>query len=138
MFKKLICSLFLFAGSLCAQTVHTPTREGNNNWTGTQAYNPALNGVDILSSTRQTDTSPTGNFVNFKSLAGVTLFKIGIDGSITTSGAVAVQSLNGDLWIVPGTACPANTGFYSSMASAYAAASPGQTIHICGGWSETF
>jgi hypothetical protein len=49
----------------------------------TITVNPTSNGVDVISSTRQTDTSPVGNFVNFKSLAGVTLFKVDINGNVT-------------------------------------------------------
>jgi len=52
---------------------------------GTLALAPSANGVDIISGVRFTDSSPTGNFVNFKSAALSTLFKIDILGNMTAA-----------------------------------------------------
>ena len=72
---------------------NTPAVELNNTWTGTQTFNPLNNGVDILSGTRKTDTSPTGAFLNFKSLAGVSLFKVDINGNIITTGTISASNI---------------------------------------------
>jgi hypothetical protein len=58
------------------------------------------NGVDLLSLKRFTDTSPTGNFLNFKSAANASLWTVDINGSLTVgivpaariSGAVATAT----------------------------------------------
>lgn len=83
MLKRLLVTLLL-AGSLFAQTtVQTPTLQRNNTWTGTNSHNPTSNGVDVISATRATDIAPAGSFLNFKSLAGVSLFKVDINGNVT-------------------------------------------------------
>lgn len=46
---------------------------------------PTSNGVDILTLIRATDISPTGNFLNLKSFAGASLFRIDINGNIIAS-----------------------------------------------------
>lgn len=109
------------------------------------------NGIDIISATRATDSGPTGNFVNFKSLAGVTVFKIDISGNITAVGgafsgpvstgalistSVTAPNLNGDLWVGPGTNCPVNASFYSSLQACYTASIAGQFCHVCGNWTD--
>lgn len=94
--------------------------------------NPSSNGIDIFASTRQTDTSPSGNFINFKSLAGVTLFSVDINGNIASSGAITVKNVNGVLYV------GSSTGQFSSMAACYTAAASGQTCAVTPNWSETF
>ena len=42
----------------------------------------SANGTDMLSGSRATDTSPTGNFLNFKSLAGVSLWQVDVTGTL--------------------------------------------------------
>jgi hypothetical protein len=49
--------------------------------------NQGTNSTDALSGSRATDSSPTGNFINFKSLAGVTLFKVDVLGNIVATSA---------------------------------------------------
>jgi hypothetical protein len=55
----------------------------------------SANGTDMIPGQRFTDTSPTGNFLNFKTLAGVSLFSVDVLGvlhlaTITGSGSVTV------------------------------------------------
>lgn len=66
---------------------------GNCGFTGPITFVPSSNGVDIVTMTRKTDTLPTGNFINFKSLAGATLFKVGIDGSVTAGAGTFSGSI---------------------------------------------
>lgn len=49
--------------------------------------NQGTNGTDALSGSRATDSTPTGNFINFKSFAGTTLFKVDITGNIVAVSA---------------------------------------------------
>lgn len=73
----------LSAGSTSQQT--SPVNEAAK--AQSLAINPVANGVDVITSTRFTDTSPTGNFMNLKSLAGASLFKIDIAGNLMVPGA---------------------------------------------------
>ena len=60
------------------------------NITATQS----ANGADILSGSRATDTTPSGNFINFKSAAGASLFKVDVAGTITTPITGSTQCLH--------------------------------------------
>lgn len=51
--------------------------------------NQAANGDTVLTSTRATDTGPTGNFLDFKNAAGTTVFKVTIGGAISTGSWTA-------------------------------------------------
>lgn len=62
---------------------------GLNALNGPLTIAPTTNGIDILTIVRATDVSPSGNFVNFKSLAGSTLFKVDIAGNVVASGGGA-------------------------------------------------
>lgn len=57
--------------------------------------NPTANNQVVFSSTRFTDTSPTGDFIQFKSAAAADLFRVGITGAVTvgswTASVVAMQ-----------------------------------------------
>jgi hypothetical protein len=52
------------------------------------------NNLDGLTITRNTDTSPTGNFVNFKNAAGSSVWKVDITGSLA-AGTVPVARVSG-------------------------------------------
>lgn len=54
--------------------------------------NQGTNGTDALSGSRATDSSPSGNFINFKSFAGTTLFKVDILGNIVATGITATSA----------------------------------------------
>lgn len=56
--------------------------------------NQATNGDVAITSTRSTDTSPTGSFLLFKNAAGSTLFGIDITGSLS-AGTVPVARVSG-------------------------------------------
>lgn len=91
---------------------------GLNALNGPITIAPTSNGIDIFDLIRATDISPTGNFVNFKSLAGSTLFKVDINGNVTsgtvngatiTSGGINGAGItNGSLTLteVAAPACP--------------------------------
>lgn|GEM_PF-6831679 len=55
---------------------------------GNVTFNQGANGDTVLTATRATDSSPTGNFIDFKNAAGGSLFTIGINGRIS-NGAFA-------------------------------------------------
>ncbi len=54
--------------------------------------NQAANSDTVITSTRATDTTPTGKFIDFKNAAAATLFSVGIDGSIVTTGTITAGS----------------------------------------------
>lgn len=69
-------------------------------------FRQIANGDQILNLRRATDTSPTGNFINFENAAGTDLFTVDIAGSLT-AGTVPVARLSGTL---PASNFPALTG----------------------------
>lgn len=56
----------------------------------------SANGTDMLSGSRFTDTSPTGNFENFKSLAGASLWQVDVGGTLQ-AGSVPWARVSGVL-----------------------------------------
>lgn len=59
------------------------------------------NNIDGLTITRNTDTSPTGNFINLKNAAGTALWTVDITGSLT-AGSIPVARLSGVAAVVNG------------------------------------
>lgn len=56
----------------------------------------SANGTDMLSGSRFTDASPTGNFMNFKSLAGASLWQVDVTGTLQI-GSVPTTRLTGNV-----------------------------------------
>ena len=57
------------------------------------------NGVPIISAYRNTDSAPTGDFINYKTKAGTTLFRVDnsgnlLAGGIVTSGSQTITSIS--------------------------------------------
>lgn len=127
-----------FSGSTAQLTTDSATplqlRTGSNNGlflntNGTVGFNltsatngnvdlrQIANGDQILNLRRATDTSPTGNFINFENAAGTDLFTVDITGSLT-AGTVPVARLSGTL---PASNFPALTGDVTTTAGSVAA-----------------
>lgn len=106
-----------FSGSTAQLTTDSATplqlRTGSNNGlflntNGTIGFNltsapngnvdlrQIANGDQILNLRRATDTSPTGNFINFENAAGTDLFTVDIAGSLS-AGSVPTGRLTGTL-----------------------------------------
>jgi len=91
----------------------------------------SANGTDMVSGSRFTDTSPTGNFMNFKSLAGASLWQVDITGtlqagtvpfarfSVTAANIVSLFSgCSGTLFMAADGACHSSgTGTVTSFSA---------------------
>lgn len=62
-----------------------------------QTINQAANGNDAITTSRATDTSPTGNFLRFKNAGGTDVYKVDVLGN-ETSNSVSTGSVNGALY----------------------------------------
>ncbi len=127
-----------FSGSTAQLTTDSATplqlRTGSNNGlflntNGTIGFNltsapngnvdlrQIANGDQILNLRRATDTSPTGNFINFENAAGTDLFTVDIAGSLS-AGSVPTGRLTGTL---AAGQFPALTGDVTTTAGSVAA-----------------
>lgn len=83
------------AGALSDETGSGALMFGTSPTATNVTLNQAANGDTIITSTRATDTSPTGNFFNFKNAAGTTLAKIDITGALTVTGCTGCGGVTG-------------------------------------------
>lgn len=79
-------------------------------------FRQIANGDQIINLRRATDTSPTGNFINFENAAGTDLFTVDITGSLS-AGTVPTARLSGTL---AATNFPALTGDVTTSAGSVA------------------
>jgi len=85
---------------------------------GQYAMTPSANNIDAFSIKRFTDTSPTGNFQNFKSAAGSSLWQVDITGKLIAGSMDTARITTGNL---NAAQMPALTGDVTTSAGSVAA-----------------
>ncbi len=76
---------------------------GTTAWVGRLTLTQDANGNDVVAASRATDTSPSGNFENFKNAAGTSLWKVDITGSLQ-AGTIPGGRVSGGISGNAGTA----------------------------------
>jgi hypothetical protein len=60
--------------------------------TGVLTHNQLANGDELLFGKRFTDTTPTGNFIHYQTQAGTDIFKLDVNGNLSTLGGISTGS----------------------------------------------
>jgi hypothetical protein len=60
--------------------------------TGVLTHNQLANGNELLFGKRFTDTRPTGNFIHYQTQAGTDIFKLDVNGNLSTLGGISTGS----------------------------------------------
>lgn len=94
----------------------------------------SANGTDVIDASRFTDTTPTGNFLNFKSAAGSSLWNVDITGTLQ-AGAVPFARLTGAAPATVGTSIYSGNGSggFSDVTVGTGLSFTGGTLSAAGG-----
>jgi hypothetical protein len=60
--------------------------------TGVLTHNQLANGNELLFGKRFTDTTPTGNFIHYQTQASTDIFKLDVNGNLSTRGGISTGS----------------------------------------------